>query len=141
MNNLLPDSDVITKLFDAYNSTTGFGVQFNVVWERQLYDSARMGLTPEMLVLVIKDRLKGIKRGDRKPACLMPRNLFASDEMISEVLCEAAALLALQRKVINPAKESVLKSWRPLHETETPEPRMAKEVLFSAIDQMRKAAQ
>lgn len=149
MNSLLPDAQIIQQLFQAYNQATGFGVPFNMAWERQLYDAAQMGLTPEMLALVLKERLKGVRSGDRKLASLMPRNLFFSEDIINEVLCEGAALMALKRKTVDLGKASVLASTgRPSdfqgvsgqHEGKTPETmRPARDVLDKALCELRKA--
>lgn len=132
-------ADLIRDLFAAYNTATGYGVSFNVVWEREIYEAAKMGLTPEMFLLVVKDRLKGIQRGDRRPASVMPRNLIRGEDMISETICEGHALLALKRKVVDVAREGVLRASGRLGEPETVPARPAKAVLGKALDEMRAA--
>lgn len=127
-------AETITALFDAYNLATGFGVAFNAVWERNLYESARMGLTAEMVTLVIKDRLKGIKTGDRKPASLMPRNLFVGEDVICETICEGHALLAMKRKVVDAAKASVLRATgRPVEDAGPPAKHVSETELMAAL--------
>lgn len=137
----LTDADTIHKLFDAYNQATGFGVPFNMAWERCLFDCAQMGLTPEMIVLVVRDRRKGIERGERKPACLMPRNLFYGEDIVNEVIVEAHALMALRRKTVDLGKASVLRATHRPEDHGEPqrEPVMAKNALDKALGELRQA--
>lgn len=130
----------IQEMFSAYNRATGFNVPFNVVWERQLWDAAKIGLTAEMVFMVVSERMRGVGRGERKPACVMPRNLVATDDAVNEVLCEAYALMARKRMVVvDPARASVLSATGRSAEPPSTPAKAARDVLEAGWEQVKQA--
>ena len=131
---------LIQEMFSAYNRATGFNVPFNVVWERQLWEAAKIGLTAEMFFMVVSERMRGIGKGERKPACVMPRNLVATDDAVNEVLCEAHAIAARKRiQVMEPARASVLSATGRSTEPVSAPARSARDVLEAGWEQVKSA--
>lgn len=133
MESLSPEINAIHK---AYCEALGYDFPMLPRVERGWYDAIQYGMTPECVKAVVKDRQSRIKSGVRNKECLMFRNIAGSDEAISDVLQEAAAITAKTRvKVYAPAKAEVLRATgRP----DAPEQSSAKPVGFY-IEQMRRA--
>lgn len=132
-------AQTIQEMFNAYNQATGYDVPFNVVWERQLWEAAKIGLTADLLLLAVKERLRGVGAGDRKPACVMPRNLIATDDAVNELLCEAYALMAKRRiKVMDAGRAEVMRMTGRPTELPTAKVRSSAEALASGWEQVRK---
>ncbi len=101
----------IKALHAAYCDGTGGPLMLTKVFERWWWESVRLGITPEDVTLVLKDRIKRIAAGVRRKECLYLRNITGSEEAIANVMDEAAALKALMRvKKYSPAKASVLRA-------------------------------
>ena len=71
----------------------------------------KLKVSPEDITLVLKERIKRIEAGVRRKECLYLRNITGSEDAITNVMDEAAALKALMRhKKYPPDKASVLRA-------------------------------
>lgn len=101
----------VNGLHNAYCITTGITLNLTPCFERWWYDAATAGLIPTDLLLVLQDRQRRIKLGERNQACLLLRNICGSEEAIGDVVNEAAQLNALARKPkMNKPKAAVLRA-------------------------------
>lgn len=101
----------INSLHQSYCEATGFDLRLNGFFERQWFEAIKEGLTSDCVKLVIKERLKRIKEGVRRPECVLLRNIAGSECAIADVAQEAAAIRARMRvKVFSKEKSEVLRA-------------------------------
>lgn len=101
----------INAIHHAYCESTGFDLQLSAFFERQWFEALKEGLTCDCVKLVIKERIRRIKEGVRRPECLLLRNIAGSEGAIADVAQEAAAIRARMRvKVFPRDKANVLRA-------------------------------
>ncbi len=127
----------INSIHRAYCESTGFDLNLTAFFERQWFEAMKEGLTADCVRLVIKERLRRIREGVRRPECLLLRNVAGTEGAIADVLQEAAAIRArLRVKVFSSDKSDVLRATGRPAEPEQSEARPIGEY----IEQMRCAA-
>lgn len=101
----------ISTLHRAYCDLLSRDLPLNMTAERWWHDALKDGLTVNDLKMVILARQQAVKRGDRREACLLLRNICGSSEAILDCLDESSAIRAkLRCKPTDPARASVLRS-------------------------------
>ena len=126
----------INAMHWAYCEALGYEFPLLPNMERGWSDALKIGMTPECVRMVVKDRQARIKAGVRKPECLMFRNIAGSEEAIGDVMQEAAAIRAKMRvKVVDSGKAQVL---RATGRSAEPEQSTAKPI-SEYIEALRKA--
>lgn len=128
----------IEILHQSYCEATTFELKLAYDRERSWFEFIKAGFTRDDLKMVIFHLVKGIQKGERREGCLRFRNLIQRLDLFEEELNLARAF---QRNFKQPtAKEKALQQLRPGEPMPTNgHPRIAKEVLQGAIDEMRKA--
>lgn len=102
-------SPAINELFQAYCCAVGLDLPMTFTYERWIRDAMAMGLTCDMLGIVIKERIRLNKQGGFKMK-LGLINLIGSEDDVAKCLNEAAVVLASKRiKVMHPARATVLR--------------------------------
>lgn len=132
-------NQAINELHQAFIDATAFELELNIVLERYWHDACKWGLSPDDLKLVIKSRIRGIAKGERRENCILPRNLAGCETALAEVSEELAAIKAkLRIKVLSAGKAEVL---RATGRSDTIPTSPAKHVAsVGLIEQLRKAA-
>lgn len=101
----------INAIHKAYCESTGFDLRLSGFFERQWFEALKEGLTCDCVKLVVKERLRRIKEGVRRPECVLLRNIAGSEGAIADVAQEAAAIRARMRvKVFPKDKAEVLRA-------------------------------
>ena len=137
-----PTAQDVADLHAAYCLITRQVMRLNMAAERYWFEAAKAGLTPQDLMAVIRQRNKEIYKKNRRPQCILLRNICGSDEAILDVLNEAAAIRALGRKPsFPPAKSDALRATgRSGSPPPSPE-RTAGEVVVDCLKRLKEAAQ
>lgn len=127
----------VNLLHEAYCACMALELPLQAADERRWLNAVLAGMTPDDLKLVIKERMKGISKDERRAACLYVRNLCGSDEAIADVMNEVAVIRARMRvKVMDKGKASVLRATGRSDEISTPGARPIGEY----IGELRKSA-
>lgn|SRR5678815_831147 len=101
----------VNKLHAAYVDEMNIVLGLNQLTERQWWDAHKMGVTPEMVRDVVRDRHQRIRAGVRMRESLYLRNMIGDVDRIADLLNEAAVVAAQRRvKVVPKEKASVLSS-------------------------------
>jgi len=95
-------SPEINAIHHAWCEAIGYEVRLMPNMERGWRDALKYGMTDNCVKIVIKHRQNRIKTGVRHPECLMFRNVAGSEDAISSVLEEAAAIRATMRIKVYP---------------------------------------
>lgn len=136
------NSDV-QAMHDAYNKAMGMSLSNNPAFERYWLCAIKAGLTAEDVGHVIAYRVRQIKEGNRRPACVFLRNLVGSDEAIGDTLNEAAVLRShLKRQAFeqSPQAKALSATGRPPSPVQSGLPKLAGEVARVSFAAMREAA-
>jgi hypothetical protein len=134
----------IQQLHTAYIESMGMDAQdmpLNGSFQRYYFEASKEGVTPDMVRLVIKSRVKfnnGQQDGRyKKPLTLL--RLFGDSDAIANVINEAAVIRSQMRvKVVPKEKASVLRMTGRSDEAQTDEPRHVGDIQL--IEDLRKAA-
>jgi len=120
----------INDIHQAYCESTGFDLNLTPFFERQWFEAMKAGLTCDCVRLVIKERLRRIREGVRRPECLLLRNVAGTEMAIGDVLQEAAMIRARMRvKVVPAGKAEVLRATGRSDESEQIPMRPVSEVI------------
>ncbi len=100
----------ITLLHEAYNKAMGnLNLPMTVVYERMYFEAIQMGLTPEMMEICVRERVK-LNLTSQFKMKLGLYNLIGTEDDTARIMNEAAVVLASRRKrIMEPAKASVLR--------------------------------
>lgn len=131
-------NESVNQLFRAYCEAMALdNLELHIVDERRWLSAVLAGMTPDDLKLVIKERMKGIAKDERRAACLYVRNLCGSDEAIADVMNEVAVIRARMRiKVMDKGKAAVLRATGRSDEPKTSDARP----IGDYIGELRKSA-
>ena len=139
-------SAAVNFLHAAYVDEMHIVLNLNQLSERQWYEADKMGVTPQMVRDVVRERQQRIRAGVRMKECLYLRNMIGDPERIADLLNEAAVIEAQRRvKVVDRNKASALEATgRPAfyqdRTTTDPNQKDTSVPVSKVIDEMRKAA-
>lgn len=126
-------------LHQAWLDATAFEVALNIVFERYWYEAIKWGIVADDVKLIVKSRLRGIAKGERREACILIRNICGSEEALAEVMEELGAIKAKLRMKILPAPlASVLRATGRSDQVPTPPAKLISD--NDLIQTLRKAA-
>lgn len=129
----------INAIHAAYQRATGVTLALLPSFERWWFDALQSRMSPADVELVIHARIIAIEKGDRHPPCLYLRNICGSEEAIGDVMNEAAAIRAKQRKPkFSKGKAEVLRATGRPVEPETQGVRHISEVIAAMRDAVNK---
>ena len=137
---MISQSQAVNRLHQIYCQAMFLDdFELNMADERRWLAAADEGLTPDDLKLLIKDRLQGIRKDQRRPACVCVRNICGSEEAIADALNEVAMIKARMRvKVLPRGKAEVLRATGRDDAPSTSEAKAVGDIAL--IQQLRKAA-
>lgn len=103
-------SDHINQLHASYCTAMALDLPMTPSYERLYWAALQMGLTPEMMDLAVRERMK-LNLTSQFKMKLGIYNLIGTDDDTARVINEAAIVIASRRKkVMDPARASVLKA-------------------------------
>lgn len=141
MESINPD---VTQLHVSYNKAMGFtdvGLELPMMpaYERMYFESLKQGFTAEHMDLCVRERIR-LNLSSQFKMKLGLHDLIGDEAATARSMNEANIVLASRRKkVMDPAKASVLnQTGRP---TDLPkkDPEQAKEILKRGMEDLRKA--
>lgn len=132
----------INGLHAAYCKATRQALCLNPASERYWFNALKAGMSPADLEKALLERQLAIARGERNHPCILLRNVCGSDEAIGDILNEAAAIRARERKpAYHPGKAKVLKATGRDSAPAPGSERAVGEVAQKALEGLRKAIQ